>query len=211
MVLPKHTINPLSIFTSGYWNNQRSHSPISPWKQLKFNDIRNKLKSIPQLSSGEKLNKATQSVYTFLKANRDNLKYSSQETYGGTNEKGESTWDTRVTADQLYSDYKKFHTTGYKRGFTLPFSPNTGPGNDLHPPTNTADEHSLTHDIAYGKGGDVSGADKEFINAQSDHALEDPIGSISQVTGLLGTAGIMLKQGLEKKIGQLYPKLPGND
>lgn len=83
MVLPKHTINPLSIFTSGYWNNQRSRSVISPWKQLKFNDIRNKLKSLPQLSSGEKLNKTTQSVYTFLKANRDNLKYSSQETYGG--------------------------------------------------------------------------------------------------------------------------------
>lgn len=102
-------------------------------------------------------------------------------------------------------DEKADFAKAQRLGLTVPFSHNTGPGNSPKEPSNTADEHSLTHDLAYSKGGDVWDDDNEFIQAMFDHAVDDPVGSVSQLTGLVGGIGIKAKQAIESKTGQLYP------
>ncbi len=105
---------------------------------------------------------------------------------------------------ELLAERNDFNTAS-RLGLTVPFSHNTGPFNDIVEPSNTADEHALQHDIEYSKGGDVRDTDDNFIKNMFDHAVGDPVGSISQITGLLGGAGISAKKAIETKTGQLYP------
>lgn len=127
-------------------------------------------------------------------------------------------WEpTYVSPEQLYTSVIQWKAAGKPEpltltheqqesmGFTIPFSHNTGPGNSIQDASNTADEHSRIHDIEYAAGGNVGDADTNFVKHQFDHAIDDPIGSVSQVTGLIGGIGIKAKQIIESKLGQIYP------
>ncbi len=102
----------------------------------------------------------------------------------------------------LFQDFKQ------RVKLTVPFNPNTGPGNDVEPPGSTSDVHSITHDKAYEDAKsamDVVAADETFINEQLDHVIEDPIGSVSNINAMIGSAGIAAKKFVEGHIGVQYP------
>ena len=130
---------------------------------------------------------------------------------GSGNDNDNSVYFKPVPDSEMIPEYhqllyeRKDYQKAIKLGLTIPFSHNTGPGNTPVEPSNTADEHALQHDLEYSKGGDVSESDTNFVNKMLDHALGDNVGSISQITGLLGGVGIKAKQAIESKTGQIYP------
>lgn len=92
---------------------------------------------------------------------------------------------------------------------TLPYHPNTGPGNVLVPPTNPVDEHSYTHDIDYSKvttRKETHKVDRKFIGKQVDHFIEtgNPASGIA-------AAAIFVKNQIEERTGvHFYPDLNEN-
>lgn len=91
---------------------------------------------------------------------------------------------------------------------TLPFNPNTGPGNIPVEAGSPSDEHAIDHDAAYANAitdSDIKVADSSFIGNQIDHIFEDKIGSVSHGAATIGALGIGIKRKIENVIGVQYP------
>ncbi len=186
-----------------------------PWKPLTMYNMKLQILKLPNMQYADPngidvLIKAT-NLQKHLRDNANKVPYSGQQFYtvGVSKERNEARpiqFNPDFSPEQMFIDSQDYRIKGWKSGWTLPFSPNTGPGNDPQVPTNTADEHSLKHDLRYeAEPENVKEIDDDFINEQLDHAIEDPIGSVSQITGLIGSAGIAAKRKIESLTGTLYP------
>lgn len=136
----------------------------------------------------------------------------------------------RAAREQRYWDYLNNHidpvTGGYSdksqqqvkpnlnRGYVPPPLKYTGPGNSLNrgPAYNEADADARHHDHQYHVATNqeqIEEADSQLINKGLDHVAKgiSGQGSVSNaIVGGLQAGGIGIKKGIEKIIGQQYPK-----
>lgn len=107
---------------------------------------------------------------------------------------------------QQVKAWKQRHPLPIKKGLTLPFSNNIGPGNSIQPALTRSDSIAAGHDLHYEhskSNQEVLSADREAISHFAYEAV-NPENPISQLQAGVGLLGLGAKNTVESLSGKVY-------